>query len=266
MIKIPPIESMSDAFDVNGKNIVVTGGNRGIGLGISTAFAQSGANVVILCRNGESGRKAAENLAQYGGRHTCIEVDITDRAAVAVAAKRVYEFFDRVDVLVNNAGVATTTGFFTPSGLDEWDRVIGTNLFGTANVVYSIVPGMRDSGHGGLIITIISNTAFSVAPARTHENSPYFASKAALNIFSKYLAITLGESGIRSISLSPGLTHSDLDGDLPPDVFDAINNDLPMRRFGEPIEIGALCVFLASPAGVYITGTVIAEDGGVSII
>jgi len=262
MIKTPPIETMAGAFDVAGKNVVVTGGNRGIGLGISTAFAQSGANVAVLCRNEESGKEVVESLSKYGGRHTCISADVADNASVTAAAKRVYEFFDHVDVLVNNAGIGSTTNFFAPDGLKEWHRVIDTNLHGVANMVYAIVPGMKDSGRGGTIINISSIGGQRVSNSRDHHNSPYNASKAGLDIFSKYLALTLGDYGIRCNSIAPGMTHSDLDKDLPPSAIKMVEKMLPTHRFGEPIEIGALCIFLASQAGVHITGTVIVHDGG----
>jgi len=264
--KTPPITAMSDAFSVKGKNVVVTGGNRGIGLGISTAFAQCGANVAILCRNEESGTKAAEGFSEYGGRYTCIPVDIMDSAAVAAAGKSVYEFFDNVDVLINNAGVATLKGFFTPEGLEEWRRVIDTNLHGVAYVVHAIAPRMKESGKGGSIINISSVGGQRVANSKDHDNAPYNASKAALDIFTKYLAVTLGDYGLRCNVIAPGPTHSDLDVNLPPSFFEMVESTLPTRRFGEPIEIGAMCVFLASPAGVQITGTVIPHDGGLMTV
>ena len=111
MIKTPPITSMENAFSVKGKNVVITGGNRGIGLGISTAFAQSGANVVILCRNAESGEKVAAELAQYGGRFAAFKCDISDIESVKAASAKVFEFFDHVDVLINNAGVGAKQEF-----------------------------------------------------------------------------------------------------------------------------------------------------------
>jgi len=257
---------MTGAFDVKGKNVVVTGGNRGIGFGISTAFAQSGANVAILCRNEKSGIDAAESLVQYGGRYIAIQCDISDKSSVENAAKLVYDFFDHVDVLVNNAGVATTTPFLDEKGLDEWHRVINTNLHGVANVVYHIAPKMRDAGLGGSIINITSVGGQRVSNSRDHHNSPYNTSKAGVDIFTKYLAITLGDYGIRCNAIAPGPTHSDLDKDLPPSMFETVTNTLPAHRFGEPIEIGALCVFLASPAGCQITGTVMAHDGGLMTI
>ena len=261
-MKIPPIESMENAFSVKGKNVVVTGGNRGIGLGIATAFAQSGANVVILCRNYESGSKVAEEFAKYGGKYACYACDISDFAMVKTAVAKVFEFFDNVDVLVNNAGVASTTPFLNDENLSEWHRIINTNLHGVAHVVHTVAPKMVEAKRGGCIINISSIGGQRVGNAKNHPNPPYNVSKAGLDIFSKYLAAVLGDDGIRVHVISPGLTHSDLDKDLPPETFEMAETRLPTHRFGEPIEIGALCVFLASPAAVQMHGNVIQHDGG----
>ena len=261
-LKSTPIPNMTNAFDVSGQNVVVTGGNRGIGLGIATAFAQSGANVVILCRNEASGQEAADSFAQFGGKYACYKCDTSDIKSVEEAKAKVFDFFDNVDVLVNNAGVATTTNFFAETGLDEWHRVIDTNLHGVANMIYNFAPKMKEAGKGGSIINISSVGGQRVSGSKDHDNSPYNASKAGLDIFTKYLAIILGDYAIRVNVIAPGPTHSDLDKDLPPSFIDAISEELPAHRFGEPIEIGALAVFLSSPAGAQITGVIMPHDGG----
>jgi len=266
MFKSKPISSMTNAFDVSGKNVVITGGNRGIGKGITVAFAQSGANVVILCRNLESGLKVVDEIKKYGGRYNCFKCDISDFNSVKAAAKKVFEAFSHVDVLVNNAGVATTVPFLTEEGLSEWHRVINTDLHGVANVVHEIAPAMRDSGLGGNIINISSVGGQRVSGSKNHHNAPYNVAKAGIDIFTKYLAIVLGDYGIRVNCIAPGPTHSDLDKDLPDNFIKTVENDLPAHRFGEPIEIGALCVFLASPAGSQITGCVYPHDGGLLCI
>ncbi|MDR3309833.1 MAG: SDR family oxidoreductase [Oscillospiraceae bacterium] len=266
MIKTPPIGTLAGAFSVKGKNVAVTGGNRGIGLGISTAFAEAGANVAVLCRNGTSANEVAAGFAKHGGKYFGVACDVADRDSVIAAQKRVYGEFGKLDVLVNNAGVATTVDFFTEQGLSEWHRVIGTNLHGTANVIHEFVPAMRDAGSGGSVINITSIGAQKVSNAKEHANAPYHASKAGLEIFTKFLAVTLGDYGIRVNAIAPGPTHSDLDADLPKSAFAAIESMMPAHRFGEGLEIGALCVFLASPAGVQITGTVIPHDGGMMTV
>jgi len=260
-----PITNMEGAFSVKGFNVVVTGGNRGIGLGITNAFAQSGANVAILCRNQKAGQEVADGLKQYGGRYTCIACDISDIASVKAAEKAVFEFFDHVDVLVNNAGVATNKFFLDDTDMEEWHRVINTNLHGVANMVHTFAPHMRDYGKGGSIINISSIGGQHIGDARSHPNAPYFTSKAALDMFTKYLAIELGDLGIRVNCVSPGPTHSDLDADLPPSALREIAEDMPLHRFGEGIEIGAYCVFLASHAGCHITGSICNHDGGMLV-
>lgn len=257
---------MKNAFDVKGMNVVVTGGNRGIGKGISTAFAQSGANVVILCRSHQSGLEVVDELSQYGGRYACYQCDVSDIEAVKAATKSVFEFYDHVDVLVNNAGVATKTPFLSEDGLSEWHRVINTDLHGVANIVHEIAPSMRDAGLGGCIINISSVGGQRVSGSKEHHNAPYNAAKAGLDIFTRYLAVVLGDYGIRANVIAPGPTHSDLDKDLPASAIEMFENDLPAHRFGEPIEIGALCVFMASPAGAQITGVNYAHDGGLLCI
>ena len=257
-----PIRDMTNAFSVKGLSVIVTGGNRGIGLGISAAFAQSGANVVILCRNKESGDKAAEGLKQYGVESCCIACDTSSFDSVKAAVKEVYKVFDAVGVLVNNAGVSTVTEFLKDKDLKEWHRVINTNLNGPAHMIYEVVPHMIEAGKGGSIINISSLGGQSPSGSRHHPKSVYHASKAALDMFTKSMAIELGDYGIRVNGVAPGPTHSDLDKDLPPEAFKHIEMSMPMHRFGEPIEIGALCVFLSSEAGNHITGTVCLHDGG----
>jgi NAD(P)-dependent dehydrogenase (short-subunit alcohol dehydrogenase family) len=256
---------MRDAFSVKGFNVVVTGGNRGIGRGIVQAFAESGANVAILARNLEGARKAVDEIKEFGGKYEAFRCDISDPADVAKAKEAVFKFFDHIDVLVNNAGVATTTPFLNDKDLREWHRVINTNLHGVAHMMQAFATPMRDAGRGGSIINISSIGGQQVGDARNHPNSPYNASKAGLDHFMRHMAIILGDYGIRVNNIAPGPTHSDLDKDLPPSIFDAIENGMPMHRFGEPIEIGALAVFLASPAGAQITGCVMNHDGGLAI-
>ena len=153
---IPPIKDMTNAFSVKGLNVVVTGGNRGIGLGISSAFAQSGANVAILCRNKESGDKAAADLRKYGTTVFCEACDVSSARSVKDAVLNVFKTFKNVDVLVNNAGVSTVTEFLKDRELREWHRVIDTNLHGVANMLFETVPHMIKAGKGGSIINISS--------------------------------------------------------------------------------------------------------------
>lgn len=266
VIKSTPISSMKDAFSVKGLNVIVTGGNRGIGLGISAAYAESGANVAIFCRNRESGEKSVEEIKKYGTKCLCVPCDVAKPGSVKSAVAEVVEKFGGIDVLVNNAGTSTAAEFLSDKDLVEWHRVFDTNLHGPAYTIYEVVPHMIRAGRRGSVINISSIGGQSLGGARTHPMSGYHASKAALDMFTRNMAIEFGDHGIRVNAVAPGPTHSDLDKDLPPDAFEKFENLMPMHRFAEPIEIGALCVFLSSPAGNHITGTVVVHDGGLLLI
>jgi NAD(P)-dependent dehydrogenase (short-subunit alcohol dehydrogenase family) len=267
MIVTSPITSMKEAFSVAGQNVIVTGGNRGIGFGIARSYAESGANVAILCRNLESGAKAASALnAQFGGKHRAFGCDTSKPESVSKAVGEVFAEYGTIDVLVNNAGIAGHVAFLADSDMSAWNSIINTNLNGPANLVHAVAPRMKEAGRGGSIINISSIAGQSVAASREHPDPAYNASKAALDHFTRYLAIELGDYGIRVNGIAPGPTHSDLDVNLPKATFEKIESGMPMHRFGEPLEIGALCVFLTSRAGCQITGVVIAHDGGMVLV
>jgi len=257
---------MTDAFSVRGLNVVVTGGNRGIGFGICAAYAQCGANVAVLCRDRAKGDAAAEKLRSYGTVCVAAACDVASDESVRAAAGEVFGAFPHVDVLVNNAGISTVSEFLRDRDLKGWHEVINTNLNGPARMLYAIVPRMIEAGRGGSVINISSIGGQALGGARTHPMPPYHVSKAALDMFTRNMAIELGDYGIRVNAIAPGPTHSDLDRDLPPDAFEKFEKLMPMHRFAEPIEIGALCVFLSSPAGNQITGTVLVHDGGLLLI
>lgn len=265
-ITIPPIKTMENAFSVAGYNVVITGGNRGIGSGISTAFAQSGANVCILCRNKESGDAMVEKLSEYGGSHTCIACDLGDLEQVKAAASQIFEFFDHVDVIVNNAGIHDNCQFLDPEGMSEFQRMLDVNLVGPAGLIYNIAPKMIEYGKGGAIINISSAAAITVASAKGMGGTGYCASKAAQDQFTRHLAVTLGDYGIRVNGINPGPTHSNLEEFLPEPFVNMVENELPAHRFGEPLEIGALCVFLSCPASSQIRGINCRLDGGLTLI
>ena len=184
-----PISTMTDAFSVKGLNVIVTGGNRGIGLGISTAYAQSGANVAILCRNKDVGDKAAESLKQYGGKYFCVACDTSSLESVKNAVEEVCKEFGEINVLVNNAGVSTVTKFLDDKDLSEWIRVVNTDLHGPAYMIYEVAPHMIKAGKGGSIINISSIGGQSVGGTRHHPKASYHASKAGLEMLTKALAV-----------------------------------------------------------------------------
>lgn len=262
------IESMEGAFDVSGKNVIVTGGAGGIGRGIAQAFAECGANVAVFNRNEERGLKAVEELSEYPGKMAYFQCDVADMDSVKAAAEKFFAEYGHVDVLINNAGVSTVTPFLEDTDLAEWHRVINTDLHGVANMTYVFTPNMIENDIEGTIINI-SSTGGERVPASA-EMPPYNVAKAGVNMFSRYCAQKFGKYNIRCLALAPGPIHSELDADLPEEAKRVFQDVMPAHRFGMPLEIGAYCVFLASPAAAFIrTGSMNAAclmDGGLTLV
>ena len=258
---IEPVKDMDNAFSLKGKNAVITGGNRGIGLGIASAFAQQGADVAILCRDLEKAQEAVNALQKYDGRYQFFYCDVTDLQGVIAAADTVTDQFGTVDILVNNAGVSCVSELLDmDEELSDWYEVLNTDLNGTVHVTYAFGKKMRDAGRGGSIINIASNAAFIVN--KTQPMSPYSSAKAAVSHFTKCMAVELGKYDIRVNAIAPGFTNTELSRFIPDDMFHYINQQMPLGRFAEPIEIGAMAAYLASPAAAQVTGTVQVIDGG----
>lgn len=258
---IPPITSIANAFDLKEKNALITGGNRGLGLGIAHAMAQSGANIAIFCRDGAKAKDAVAELSPNGGKYESFSCDITDRTSVRKAVAKAYGSFGDFDILVNNAGIACFNELLNmDEDLSDWYNVLNTDLNGTVHMTYEVGKRMRDAGKGGSIINITSNAAFIVN--KTQPMSPYSSAKAAANHFTRCMAVELGKHDIRVNAIAPGFTNSELSKFIPKDEFAYIINQMPARRFGEPIEVGAMAVYLASPASAQVTGAILVIDGG----
>ncbi len=258
---IKPIAGIQDAFSLKGLNAIITGGNRGLGFGVALAMAQSGANIAILCRDRQKAAEALAELKPLGGRYESFGCDVTDLASVRRAVAEVYESFKEINILVNNAGISCVCELLDmDEELSDWYRVVNTDLNGTVHMTYEVGKRMRAAGKGGSIINISSNAAFIVN--KTQAMSPYSSSKAAVNHFTRCMAVELGKYDIRVNAICPGFTNSELSRHIPKDMFDYINRQMPLGRFGEPIEVGALAVYFASPAAAQVTGTCQVIDGG----
>ncbi len=259
------ITSMKGAFDLTGKNAVITGGNGGIGFGIATAMAQQGANIAILCRNQEKAKDALAELQQYGGKYESFSCDVLDLESVHHAVDQVIESFGQIDILVNNAGVATNVKLLDMDDkLSEWYRVLNTDLNGMVHMTYEVGKRMRDAGKGGSIINITSNAGSMVN--RGMNIAPYSVAKAAGDHFTHCMAVELGEFDIRVNAIAPGFINAGLTKDPPPEFVKFVTDQQCTDRLGEALEVGALAVFFASPASASITGTVELIDGGYTLV
>ena len=263
------ITSMKDAFSVKDLNVFITGGNQGLGLGMADAFCQCGANVAIMARNAEKGLKVAEQLkSQYGTKVIFYQGDITQKGDPQRVVAAAIKDFGRIDVLINNSGV---TRFFDSIDADkndfkDWHDVINLDLTGSFVMSVLVAKHMRNQGWGR-IINITSNAGKIVnLPQRMVS---YSTAKAGLDHMTKMLAHEWASYKIRVNAIAPGYTESDL---TPPDVGDELQSYIdfwtahtPTGRWGKPIEIGALAVYLASDASEQVTGAIFTIDGGYSL-
>ncbi len=241
---------------------LVTGGARGIGRGVSEAFAAEGAKVGIVYRGSQ---QAAEDLVraikERGGNAIAIQADVADPAAATACAKKTIETFGRLDILVNNAGVIHDELFIRMEP-EHWTKVLATNLGGVFNFCKAVAYDPMMKQRRGRIINVSSVAADFVNAGQTN----YAASKGAINSFTRTLAVELGSRGITVNAIAPGFIETDMSAAVLNKAGDQfVKKFIPVRRLGKPEDIAKLAVFLASEDASYITGQVIVVDGGLSL-
>jgi NAD(P)-dependent dehydrogenase (short-subunit alcohol dehydrogenase family) len=237
--------------------VMVTGGAHGIGLAIAGAFASAGARVVVLDRHAEAAQRATNEIAEATGADVlAVTADVRDTAAVSAAVTQALEHFGQIDALVNNAGIYPNTPVLE-MGEAEWDAVFDVNVKGMFLVSQAVARAMVDKGNSGRIVNISSGAAESGRIGAAH----YCASKAAVNMFTKVLALELAPHGIVVNAVGPGLIE--VPGwSLSQEYIDAIVSTNPMGRVGQPGDVARAVLYLASPTATYITGTILYVDGG----
>jgi 2-dehydro-3-deoxy-D-gluconate 5-dehydrogenase len=249
-------------FDLTGKVAMVTGGNRGIGLGMARGLAEAGATVVLAARDAEQGALAVAELRALGAEALFLPVDVTSEVSVAALVDLAVDTYGGVHVLVNNAGIAIRKA---PEDytLDEWQRVMDTNLTSAFLCSRAVHPHMQAAG-GGKIINIGSMLAVFGGTF----SSPYSASKGGLVQLTKSLATSWGKDNIQVNAVLPGWIDTDLTRATRaqfPGFEQRITDRTPMGRWGDSDDLAGVAVFLASAASDFVTGASIAVDGGYSI-
>jgi 2-deoxy-D-gluconate 3-dehydrogenase len=249
-------------FDLKGRIAIVTGGNGGIGLGMARGLAGAGASIVVAARNAEKSQAAVRELSKLGAEALAVTVDVTDEAAVARLVKTTLERFGRIDVLINNAGTNVRKSLHEYS-LDEWHRVMNTNLTSAFLCSREVYPAMKRAG-GGKVINIGSMMSIfgaSFSPA-------YGASKGGIVQLTKSAAIAWAPDNIQVNAVLPGWIDTELTQGARREVqwlHESVLKRTPARRWGTIDDMSGVAVFLASAASDFVTGTAIPVDGGYSI-
>lgn len=240
---------------LSSKTAVVTGGGRGLGSAISTAMAAEGAHVLVVDRNREAADDIVAQIKASGGSAAAETLDISDREAVMAFGSRTVEQYGKIDVLVNNAGIAPRIRPNDPDQMQMWDEVIKVNLTGQWDITVALLPALK---HAGASVIFISSIAGFTAP---RSSAAYGATKAAVRSLVQYFARTLGPTGGRANGLAPGRMKSDL-MTVTGEAGEKFLQRVPLGRVGETHEIAGPAVFFASDMSSYVTGVTIPVDGG----
>jgi NAD(P)-dependent dehydrogenase (short-subunit alcohol dehydrogenase family) len=246
-------------FDLTGDVAVVTGAGRGIGEGIATVLADAGAAVVCAARRGDEIERVAAAIRSRGGRAIAVPTDVTDADAVEALAHAAMREFGRLDIWVNNAGGSPIQAPLTELPVEEWDATLRLNLTAVWVCTRAAARHMTDNGR---VVNISSRAANSVVLGSGH----YAAAKAAVNSLTATFAKELGPR-VRVNGIMPGAVPTEImmtalrlqESDLP-----ALQKRLrlPAGRLGTPQDLGAAVLYLVSPASAWVTGQIIAVDGG----
>ena len=242
-------------IDLSGRVAIVTGASRGIGRAIATRLASQGAKVVAAAR-GDNAREAADAIVAAGGAAEPLTLDVTESEAIDAAVRGVLERHGRVDILVNNAGI-TRDQLMLRLKRGDWDAVLATNLTSAFTLTQAVLKPMIRQ-RAGRIICISS----VVAQSGNAGQANYAASKAGLIGFAKSVALEVASRNITVNVVAPGMIETDMTRAIADQAREEWASKIPLKRLGTPDDVAAAVCFLASDEASYITGQVLAVNGG----
>jgi len=239
------------------KVAIVTGGSRGIGKSICQSFAENGCDVAFTYNNSkESAENLAKDLKTIGINAKAYKSDASSFDDATQLIEDVINDFGKIDILVNNAGIKKDN-LLMRMDKEDFDSVINTNLSSVFNLTKASIRTFLKQRSGSII-----NISSVVGVKGNAGQSNYSASKAGIIGFSKSVALELGSRNIRSNVIAPGFIETDMTDSLSEDVINSWKESIPLKRGGDPSDVGNACVFLASDLSSYITGQVLHVDGG----
>jgi gluconate 5-dehydrogenase len=254
-----------DSLRLDGKVALVTGGSRGLGLQIAHGLGEAGAAIAITARKEPGLAEAVKELEAAGIKATAARCDIANNDEVEQAVSQILEQLGHIDILVNNAG-ATWGAPFEELPLEAWDKVIRTNVDGTFFVSRAVGIHMIHRGQGGRIINIASVAGLRGSDPNVMPTLPYNTSKGAVVNFTRALAATLAEHQITVNCICPGFFPTKMSQGVLAKIGQSVIERTPLKRLGGDEDLKGIAVLFASPASAYITGQVIAVDGGSTAI
>ncbi|MBO8129438.1 MAG: 3-oxoacyl-[acyl-carrier-protein] reductase [Peptococcaceae bacterium] len=245
---------------LDGKIAIVSGASRGIGRAIAISLGEAGADVVINYHsNSQAAEEVADKVRSFGRQAVICQADVSSHDEAAKLVKTCINEFGRLDILVNNAGI-TRDNLVMRMKEEDWDRVLEVNLKGAFNLTKAAARYLLKSD-AGRVINISSIIGLRGNPGQCN----YAAAKAGLVGFTKALARELGSRRVTVNAVAPGFIVTEMTQNLRDDIKEKMLADIPLGRFGQAEEVAALVRFLAGDAAGYITGQVIAVDGGLAI-
>jgi NAD(P)-dependent dehydrogenase (short-subunit alcohol dehydrogenase family) len=244
--------------DLTGKTAFITGASSGLGRHFALVLARSGASVAVAARRLNALRALVEEIASHGGRAFAVPLDVLDRGSVQESVTAAIQEFGSIDILVNNSGITSAAEVLEQTE-ERWDAVVDTNLKGTFLVSTEVTRHMRLAERGGSVVNIASILGLRQAG----HVAPYAVSKAGLIQLTKVMALELARFSIRVNALAPGYIETDLNREFWATAAGAaMLKRIPQRRLGQPNDLEGPLLLLASDASRYMTGSVIAIDGG----